>query len=155
MMQALSRGNMRRTIPLLLALGLVACSKPSPPQGRWEGGYSANGTIVAGRVEIGADGQVRISAPDITNLQSAKPEQLQQERERLAADLASGWDGVAPRPLDFDGKTFRKPGGVAPQMVWDKASNQMTLELYIGANPALPVPLRPVDSFHDNPWPSG
>jgi hypothetical protein len=31
----------------------------------------------------------------------------------------------------------------------------MTLEIYIGANPALPVPLRPVDAFHDDPWPSG
>jgi hypothetical protein len=62
---------------------------------------------------------------------------------------------VAPRPFDFDGTTFRKPGGIAPQMVWDKASNQMTLELYIGADPALPVPLRPVDAFHDSPWPAG
>ena len=73
-------------------------------------------------------------------------------REELAADLASGWDRVAPRPFDFDGKTFRKPGGIAPQMVWDKASNQMTLELYIGANAALPMPLRPVENFHDSPW---
>ncbi|HWC62482.1 MAG TPA: hypothetical protein VG501_02590 [Rhizomicrobium sp.] len=149
---------MRRTFLLFLALGLpslVACSKPSPPQGRWEGGYAGNGTLVVARVEIGADGRVRLSAPDITNLESAKPEQIQQEREKLAAELATAWDGVEPRPLDFDGKTFRKPGGIAPQMVWDKTSNEMTLELYIGANPALPVPLRPVDSFHDNPWASG
>ena len=76
-----------------------------------------------------------MSAPDLTNAQGAKPEQLQQMREQLAADLATGWDGVAPRPFDFDGKTFRKPGGVAPQMVWDKDTNQMTLEIYIGANP--------------------
>jgi hypothetical protein len=80
---------------------------------------------------------------------------MQQARERLAADLATAWDSVGARPLDFDGKTFRKPAGIAPQMVWDKSTNEMTLELYIGANPALPVPLRPVDSFHDNPWPSG
>ena len=143
----------------LLALAalaaLAACSKASPPQGRWEGGYSANGTIVAARVEIGADGQVRVSAPDITNLQTAKPEQMQQEREKLTADLVTAWDEVAPRPFDFDGKTFRKPGGVAPQMVWDKASNQMTLELYIGANLALPVTLRPVSEFHDSPWGAG
>ncbi len=147
---------MRRIACLLLLTvlpGLIsACSKPTPPPGRWEGGYDANGTIIVARVEIGADGGVRVSAPDITNLQGAKPEQLQQERERLSADLASGWDGVTPRIFDFDGKTFRKPGGVAPQMVWDKASNQMTLELYIGANPALPVPLRPVDGFHDDPF---
>ncbi len=146
---------MRRSLVLLLFAALAACSKPSPPQGRWEGGYAGNGTLVAARVEIGPDGQVRVSAPDITNLQNAKPEQVRQQRETLAADLAGGWDSVAPRPLDFDGKTFRKPGGIAPQMTWDKASNQMTLELYIGANPALPVTLRPVDAFHDNPWPAG
>jgi hypothetical protein len=138
-----------------MAVGLAACSKPSPPVGRWEGGYSAGGTLVAARVEIGADGLVRVSAPDVTNLQNAKPEQLQQQRDTLAADLASAWDGVAPRPFDFDGKTFRKPGGIAPQMVWDKDSNQMTLELYIGSDPALAVPLRPVDAFHDSPWPAG
>ncbi len=127
---------MRRIACLLAFLALAACSKPAPPQGRWEGGYSANGTIVAARVEIGADGQVRVSAPDITSLEGAKPEQLQQERDKLAADLVSGWDSVAPRPFDFDGTTFRKPGGLAPQMVWDKGSNQMSLQIYIGANPA-------------------
>ncbi len=143
----------RALMPLLLAATLLAaCSDPAPPKGRWEGGYAQNGTIVVARVEIGADGMVRVSAPDITNMQNAKPEQFEMERSRLAAELASLWDGVAPRPFDFDGKTFRKPGGVAPQMVWDKATGQMTLMLYIGANPALPVPLRPVDGFHDNPF---
>jgi hypothetical protein len=146
---------MRRIAVLLLLAALAGCSKPTPPQGRWEGGYAVGGTIVAARVEVEADGQVRVSAPDITNMATAKPEQFQQERDRLASDLASGWDGVQPRPLDFDGTTFRKPGGIAPQMVWDKATNQMTLELYIGANPALPVPLRPVDGFHDDPWVAG
>ena len=99
------------------------------------------------------DGQVRLMAPDITGLDLATPDRMAQLRQRLAADLATGWDSVAPRPFDFDGKTFRKPGGVAPQMIWDKSSNQMTVNLYIGANPALPVPLRPVDGFHDDPWP--
>ena len=146
---------MRFSPALLLFMALAACSKPAPPQGRWEGGYSGGGTLVAARVEVEADGQVKVSAPDITNLQNARPEQLQQQRDAMAADLASGWDGVAPRPFDFDGKTFRKPGGIAPQMVWDKDTNQMTLEIYIGANPALPVQLRPVDAFHDNPWAAG
>src|SRR6185295_14184581 len=138
---------------LLLCLLLVAgCSKPQPPVGKWEGGYDADGTIVVARVEIEANGQVRISAPDITNLKGATADQMAMERSRLAAELVHAWDGVEPRRLEFDGKTFRKPGGVAPQMVWDKSSNQMTLELYIGARPALPVPLRPVDDFHDNPF---
>ena len=146
---------MRKSAAALAFLVLTACSKPHPPQGKWEGGYDSNGTLVAARVEIGADGQVKISAPDLTNIQNTRPEQLQQQRERLAADLATAWDTVAPRPFDFDGSVFRKPGGVAPQMEWDKDSNQMTLEIYIGANAALPIPLRPVDSFHDDPWPAG
>jgi len=105
-------------------------------------------------VEITADGLVKISAPDVTGMQTARPERLQAIREELAADLVTAWDAITPRPFDFDGKTFRKPGEFAPQMEWDKSSNQITLELYIGANPALPIPLRPVDNFHDNPWPA-
>ena len=146
---------MRLAAACLMLLALAACSKPQPPPGRWEGGTMASGTLVAARVEIGPDGLVRVSAPDITGADNAKPEQLQQMRDRLAADLAGSWSSVSPRPFDFDGTTFRKPEGVAPQMVWDKATNQMTLELYIGASAALPVPLRPVSDFHDDPWVSG
>jgi hypothetical protein len=145
---------MRVAAFLCLLLGLLACSKPSPPVGKWEGGYEAGGDLVAARVEILASGQVKIMAPDITNAVGSR-DQINQLRAQLAADLANGWSEVAPRSFDFDGKTFRKPGGIAPQMVWDKDTNQMTLELYIGARPAMPVPLRPVDGFHDNPWPSG
>jgi hypothetical protein len=146
---------MRKSIVLLALLLLTACAKPTPPQGRWEGGYDGNGVLVAARVEIGPDGMVKVSAPDVTNADAARPAQLQEMRARLGADLATAWDVVQARPFDFDGTTFRKPGGVAPQMVWDKNSNQMTLEIYIGANPALAVPLRPVNNFHDNPWPAG
>jgi hypothetical protein len=145
---------MRKSIVLFALLLLAGCAKPTPPQGRWEGGYDGNGVLVAARVEIGPDGMVKVSAPDVTNADAARPAQLQEMRARLGADLATAWDVVQARSFDFDGTTFRKPGGVAPQMVWDKNSNQMTLEIYIGANPALAVPLRPVDNFHDNPWPA-
>ena len=146
---------MRKAAAALAILTLAACSKPHPPQGRWEGGYAGNGTLVAARVEILPDGMVKVSAPDITNMENARPERLRAVREELAAGLVTAWDTVAPRPFDFDGKTFRKPGEFAPQMEWDKKTNQMTLQLYIGANAALPIPLRPVDGFHDNPWPAG
>jgi hypothetical protein len=137
-----------------LFLGIAACSKPSPPVGKWEGGMESGGDLVVARVEILPNGQVKVMAPDITNAIGAR-EQMNEFRARLSADLANGWSEVKPRSFEFDGKTFRKPGGIAPQMVWDKASNHMTLELYIGARPALPVPLRPVDDFHDNPFGAG
>ncbi len=141
---------------MCLAAGLLlaACSKPSPPVGKWEGGYEGGGDLVAARLEILPDGRVKVMAPDYTNAMGPR-EQIDRMRARLAAGLANGWGEVTARRFDFDGKTFRKPGGVAPQMIWDRNSNQMILQLYIGARPALPVPLRPVDDFHDNPWPAG
>jgi hypothetical protein len=134
--------------------GLAACSKPTPPVGKWEGGYESGGNLVAARVEVLPNGQVKVSAPDITNAMGPR-DQIEELRARLAADLANSWSEVTPRSFDFDGSTFRKPGGIAPQMVWDKASNQMTLELFIGTRPALPVSLRPVSDFHDNPFAAG
>ena len=146
---------MRFAAVVLAALVAVsACSKATPPVGKWEGGTESGGTLVVARVEILPNGQVKIMAPDITNVMGPR-ERIDQLRARLSADLTNGWSGVQPRSFDFDGKTFRKPGGIAPQMVWDKSSNHMTLQLYIGARPAFPVPLRPVDDFHDNPWPQG
>jgi hypothetical protein len=145
---------MRFAAVLFAFLALAACSRPVPPVGKWEGGTESGGTIVAARVEVLAGGRVKVSAPDITNAMGPR-DQLDELRSRLAADLANSWSEVAPRSFDFDGTTFRKPGGIAPQMVWDKASGQMTLELYIGTSPALPVPLRPVSDFHDSPFASG
>jgi hypothetical protein len=146
---------MRFAVVMLVALlAVTACSKPKPPVGKWEGGMESGGDLVVARVEILPGGQVKVMAPDITNAIGSR-EQMNEYRARLSADLANGWSEVRPRSFDFDGKTFRKPGGIAPQMVWDKATNHMTLELYIGARPALPVPLRPVDDFHDNPFASG
>jgi len=138
----------------VLAVALAGCGKTQPPVGKWEGGYESGGDLVVARVEILPSGQVRVMAPDITNAIGPR-ERIEELRARLAADLSNGWSEVKPRTFDFDGKTFRKPGGLAPQMVWDKSSNQMTLELYIGARPAMPVLLRPVDDFHDNPFAAG
>lgn len=137
-----------------LAAALAGCSKPQPPVGKWEGGTESGGDLVAARVEILPSGAVKISAPDLTNAIGNR-EQIDAMRAQLAADLANGWSNVTPRSFDFDGKTFRKPGGIAPQMVWDKDTNQLTLELYIGTQPAMPVPLRPVADFHDDPFASG
>ena len=134
-----------------LAAALAGCGKPQPPVGKWEGGTESGGDMVVARVEILPSGQVKVMAPDITNVMGPR-ERIDQLRARLSADLTNGWSEVQPRSFEFDGKTFRKPGGIAPQMVWDKSSNHMTLQLYIGARPAFPVPLRPVDDFHDNPF---
>ena len=137
-------------------IALAGCSREvAPPAGRWEGAYDAGNTIVTARMEITDKGQIFVSAPNAENIASSSSDDRAAIRQRLAYDLVQGWDEVKPHQLDFDGKTFRKPGGIAPQMVWDKASNHLTLQLYIGSRPAMPVPLRPVDDFHDNPFASG
>jgi len=144
----------KRLLLIVIAAALTGCSKPQPPVGKWEGGYESGGDLVVARVEILPSGQVKVMAPDYTNAVGSRA-RIDELRARLAASLANGWSEVQPRTFEFDGKTFRKPGGIAPQMVWDKASNHLTLQLYIGSRPAMPVPLRPVDDFHDNPWASG
>ena len=144
----------KRLLLIVIAAALTGCSKPQPPVGKWEGGYESGGDLVVARVEILPSGQIKVMAPDYTNAVGSRA-RIEELRARLAASLANGWSEVTPRTFDFDGKTFRKPGGIAPQMVWDKASNHLTLQLYIGSRPAMPVPLRPVDDFHDNPWASG
>jgi len=144
----------KRLLLIVIAAALAGCSKPQPPVGKWEGGYESGGDLVVARVEILPSGQIKVMAPDYTNAVGSRA-RIEELRARLAASLANGWSEVTPRTFDFDGKTYRKPGGIAPQMVWDKASNHLTLQLYIGSRPAMPVPLRPVDDFHDNPWASG
>lgn len=105
--------------------------------------------MVAARLEIEPDGQVRVSAPDLVGIGQDDRGAL---REKLAADLADGWDQVAPRKMDFDGETFRKPGGIAPQMVWRSGTRQMWLVVYLGTRPSFRIPMRSVEGFSENPF---
>jgi hypothetical protein len=144
---------MRPFLALLFAgLVLAACSKAPPPTGRWEGVYESGDTFVAARLEIEPDHQVRISAPDVTDSSIASEDERVTMRQNMAARLAGGWGEIAPRPMDFDGTTFRKPGGIAPQIDWDAGSKTMTLYVYLGTQPALKIPLHAVGDFSDDPW---
>lgn len=135
----------------LALLTLCGCTRSTtPPEGRWEGAYDSGGTMIVARLEIGHDGQVRISVPDVAGVGGDEGSAM---RDSLAERLAGGWGDVSPRPMDFDGQTFRKPGGFAPQIDYDKSSNTMTVYVYLGTNPAIRVPLHAVTDFSDNPWP--
>ena len=137
---------------LVCALLLAACSKPAPPVGRWEGTFESGDTFIAARLEIAGGSQVRISAPDVTDSSVASEDDRAQMRQNMAARLAGGWGEIAPRPMDFDGTTFRKPGGIAPQITWDADSKTMTLYVYLGTQPAIHIAMKPVTDFSDDPW---
>ncbi len=144
---------MRTILALLLAaIVLAGCSKPQPPQGRWEGAYDDGSTFVAARMEIGPDGLVSLMAPDVTDVSLGSRDDQVMMRETMSQRLAGGWGEVVPRKMDFDGTTFRKPNGIAPQAEWDKPSNTMTLYVYIGTRPVIKMMLRPVGDFSENPW---
>ena len=141
---------MRKTaLALLSLLALAGCSHPAPPAGRWEGIYESSDVTIAARLEIEADGQVRVSAPDLLDI---APGDRDAAREKLGSDLDTAWDSVVPRPMDFDGETFRKPGGIAPQMVWKAKSRQMSLIVYLGTRPAIRIAMREVGDFSENPF---
>src|SRR5215469_10269785 len=140
-------------VVLFTGLVLAGCWRHAPaPAGRWEGTYEADDIMIVARVEVERGGLVRVSAPNYTDLEGATEEQKNDIRTNLASGLVDGWDRVPPRPFDFDGQEFHKPGGIAPQMRWDPAKKQMTLIVYLGTHPAIDIPLRATDDFSDNPW---
>jgi len=140
-------------IVIFATLALGGCWRHAQaPAGRWEGTYEADDIMIVARVEVEPDGAVRVSAPNYTDLDGATEEQRNEIRGNLASGLADGWDHVPARAFDFDGHDFRKPGGIAPQMTWDKAAKQMTLIVYLGTHPAIDIPLHAKDEFSDNPW---
>jgi hypothetical protein len=137
---------------LAAAVALLSCSHPAPPAGRWEGTYESADTMIAARLEIGSDGQIRVSAPNLQNIDAASNDDRVQMREKLASDLAAGWDDVAAREMDFDGSVFRKPQGIAPQMIWKGKSRQMWVVVYLGTRPGMHIAMREVSDFSDYPW---
>ena len=138
---------------LLTALVLASCSKTAPPVGRWEGTYESDGTFVAARLELAPGAQARISVPDVTDPSIDNESDRAVMRQNIADRLEGAWGAIEPRPMDFDGSTFRKVGGIAPQLDWDRGSNMMTLYVYLGTRPAIRIPLHPVADFSSNPWP--
>ncbi|MGN6515611.1 MAG: hypothetical protein ACTHLR_07190 [Rhizomicrobium sp.] len=146
---------MRRFFAMFLGLAclaaLAACSHSAPPPtGRWEGTYESSDTIIAARLEITPKGQIFLSAPNAENI--APSDDRAAIQRRLAQGLAAGWDSVQPVKLAFDGKTFRKPDGIAPQAEWAADAQTMTLIVYLGRGDGIRIAMRPVKTFSANPF---
>jgi hypothetical protein len=132
-----------------LAVALAACSDHHPPVGRWEGLYQAPDVMIAARLEIAPSGAIRASAPNaFMDFATMDESQRAAMRDRLEFELARAWPSVGAIALDFDGATFRKPGGVAPQFEWDGA--RMAMIVYPGTHPSIRVPLVAVKKFGDS-----
>lgn len=139
----------------LCLLAVLACSNSkTAPVGRWEGTYEANDAVLAARLEITPKGDIFLSAPDMINPGNLPSDQRQALHQRIADELAEDWGEAQPRHFDFDGRQFRKPGGVAPQMEWNPDTRQMTVIVYPGMHPTIRIPMREVKDFSDNPWPN-
>ena len=136
---------------ILTVAGLVvlsACADPAPPAGRWQGVYEGGDAMVAARLEIDPEGSVRVSAPNaFLNFAAMSTTERMEMRSELLAGLAAAWPSIGPMELTFDGKTFRKPGGVAPQLEWDNGRREMTLVVYPGLHDTIRFPLERVDHF--------
>jgi hypothetical protein len=137
---------------LAAALALTGCADPKPPVGRWQGAYSGDDIMIAARLEIGADSSIRISAPDAISdhFTEMSVEERNAIQARLETGLEKAWPQIDPIAFSFDGKTFRKPGGVAPQMEWDDKTRTMTVIVYPGTHASVRMKLMPVDQFTTN-----
>ena len=142
---------MRALLIAILAVTSLAvgCSDfTKPPEGRWQGAYTADDVIIAARVEIQADGRVRLSAPNAyANFATMPIAEKRAIEQRLVGNLVAAWPQVSPRDLDFDGKVLRNPGGVAPQLERDAKTGHMTMFVYPGSKPSIRVDLEPTDTF--------
>src|SRR6185437_17002411 len=130
-----------------LALAAVACARVSPPAGRWEGTYDGGDTMAAVRLEIDSRGEIFLAAPDALNLPPLPVQQRLAMHNRLAQGLSQDWGAVTHRHYEFDGQTFRKPGGFAPQMEWDAPRKQMTVIVYLERRPGIRIRMRRVVEF--------
>lgn len=145
---------MRRFAILLIAgLVLAACTKQhAPPNGRWIGHYESPAVMVVAWLEIAPNGDIKVSAPDFLEPGELDDDQRAMAHRRLANSLSDAWGEVKPRRYDFDGKVFRKPGGVAPQMEWDPGTNQMKVVFYFGMQRSIRIPMTQVKEFGQDPW---
>jgi hypothetical protein len=137
---------------LLCACLLAACTgRPPPPAGRWQGVYEDSRLILLVRMEIDGKGLVHVSAPNaIGAFEGLADEDRAALRARLTREAAETWKSVPVMPLDFDGKDFRKPGGVAPQFEWDAEARRMTMIYYAGNRASVRVPLEQVADFDNS-----
>lgn len=131
---------------------VTACGEAKPPSGRWEGTYEAPGLMIAARLEIDGKGTIYASAPNTLVATGASADERAVIRERLTSDLAADWGNAEPRRMEFDGKVFRKPGGIAPQLEWDADTKRMTMIVYPGKEASVRLPLHTVRNFSDDPW---
>ena len=70
----------------------------------------------------------------------------------LPPSSPSSWDDVLPRTFDFDGRVFRKPGGIAPQMEWVPHHQQMKVVFYFGREHSIRIVMHAVQDFREDPW---
>jgi hypothetical protein len=145
---------MRRFASLLVIVcaAAVGCSRTPPPAGRWIGNYEADGVMVDARLEILSNGLVRASAPNMLDTPVNSDQERAAAHAQLAADLAGGWSDIVPRQMDFDGRVFRKPGGVAPQMEWDPDTHRMKVVFYFGTQHSIRIDMHAVSDFDRDPW---
>jgi hypothetical protein len=138
-----------RIAALLCVCLLAACTaRTPPPTGRWQGVYEDSRLILLVRMEIDGKGVVHVSAPNaIGEFDGMADAERATLRARLVREAAETWKAVPVMPLDFDGKDFRKPGGVAPQFEWDAGARRMTMIYYAGNRASVRVPLDQVADF--------
>ena len=103
-------------------------------------------------IALDSKGDIYLSAPDATDIGNAAAEDRAAIRRKLAEGLSVAWGEVQPRQYDFDGRVFRKPGGVAPQLEWNPDQKSMMAVVYLGLRPSIRIPLHPVADFSSDPW---
>lgn len=134
------------SILLLLALALGACGRAEAPPGRWEGfGESAN-WLIAVRLEVHSDNEIKASALSAGVEGATLPQRMALEQE-LKASMLKQWSEAPKAQVSFKGNAIVRKDGYAPLFVFDPAQGTMTFHFYAGGKLSERVTLKPVTEF--------
>lgn len=134
------------SVLLVLTLALGACGPAAAPPGRWEGfGESAN-WLIAVRLEVHSDNEIKASALSASVEGASLPQRMALEQE-LKASIIDQWRDAPKAQVSFKGNAIVRKNLYAPIFVFDPVQRTMTFHFYAGGKLTERVTLRPVADF--------
>jgi hypothetical protein len=136
----------RFALILLTLIGLAACRESDGLKGRWEGYSESQDWLIAARLELQKDGEMRASALSALVSDADLPRRHQLEDE-LRRGIKDQWTAVTKTDIEFKGNTITRKAGYAPLFVYEPRTQSMVFHFYAGGKLTEKVTLRPVKTF--------
>lgn len=136
----------RLILVILATLSLASCGESEAPIGRWEGFSESQNWLIAVRLEMQKNNEMKASALSAFVGDVELPQRHAFETE-LRDGMKSQWKDVTRTDVAFHANTITQKKGYAPLFVYQADSNSMVFHFYAGGKLTEKVTLRPVAAF--------